>query len=437
GPRADRWRAMQAVGAAVLAVSLFQFGSAPASLAQTETPAKPAAKPIKKPIHHAKVVKPANDKSPTDTQADQLNEKWLSDFNKAAAEKAAAEKTAAESPTPEKAAAIVTPPAPIATPTAAAPASPVGTEEETHLSAPSVATLPGAGTRALMPGSIIAVKADTTAQASAFMPGGAGQPIFKDLNEAFAGFAPNGGAKIEMLKGRTVDGATRLLFVSFGDARKKQSYWWFSPPDQPEGWFDMDGRRLGGTVLSPPKPDAAISSPFGRRRYYGRTTGYAFHNGIDFEAHMGDPIYAAADGVVNHANWYYNYGRTVKITHADNFETLYAHMSRIAPGIVPGVTIHRGDVIGYVGSTGRSTGPHLHFSTIVDGQFVDPAPYLAGNGGESVLSSNALVSFRQWQQDLRQAAGSQKVSYQQPSGLHGGAEWSQSPFAGRPPDHRF
>jgi murein DD-endopeptidase MepM/ murein hydrolase activator NlpD len=441
GQRADRWRTMQAIAAAVVAVSLFQLGTAPASLAQTDTqtpakpapaPAKPPAKPVKKQIVHAKSsAKPANDKSPTDTQADQLNEKWLSDFNKAATEK-----SAPDSPAPDKAAAVV---APVATPApvAAAPASPVGTEEETHLSTPSVATLPGAGTRALMPGSVTAVKADNTAQASAFMPGGASQPIFKDLNEAFAGFTANGGAKIEMLKGRTIDGATHLLFVTFGDPKKKQSYWWFSPPDQPEGWFDMDGKRLGGTVLSPPKPDAPISSPFGRRRYYGRTTGFAFHNGIDFEAHMGDPIYAAADGVVNHANWYYNYGRTVKITHADNFETLYAHMSRIAPGITPGVTVHRGDVIGYVGSTGRSTGPHLHFSTIVDGQFVDPAPYLAGNGGENQLSSNALVSFRQWQQDLRQAVTTQKFSYQQPSGLHGGAEWSQSPFAGHPPDHRF
>ncbi len=64
----------------------------------------------------------------------------------------------------------------------------------------------------------------------------------------------------------------------------------------------------------------------------------------------------------------------MKITHADNFETLYAHMSRIAPNIAPGVTVHRGDVIGYIGATGRAYGSHLHFSTIVDGKFVDPEP---------------------------------------------------------------
>jgi len=423
--RADRWRTIKAIVAAALVVSLPQFCGTSASLAQTATP-------VKKQVHHTKPAakSAANNTSPTDNQADQLNEKWLSDYNKAAADKAAQDAT-----TPDKAAAT---PATAATPAAAAaPATPAGSEEETHLSTPTVATLPGAGTRALIPGSVTAVKADTTAAASNFMPGGANQPIFKDLNEAFAGFAPQGGGKIEMLKGRTADGATHLLYVSFGDAQKKQSYWWFTPPDQPEGWFDMDGKRLGATVLSPPKPNAPISSPFGRRRYYGRITSTAFHNGIDFEAHIGDAIYAAADGVVNHANWYYNYGRTVKITHADKFETLYAHMSRIAPGITPGVTVHRGDVIGYVGSTGRSTGPHLHFSVIVDGQFVDPAPYLAGNGGDNILSSNALVAFRQWQQDLRQAVTTQKVKYETPTGQRSGSDWSLSPFAGHPPDHRF
>src|SRR5262249_2245971 len=181
--------------------------------------------------------------------------------------------------------------------------------------------------------------------------------------------------------------------------------WWFTPIDQPEGWFDENGKRLGGTGLTAPKPDSRISSPFGTRRYYGRSTGTAFHNGIDFEGKVGEPIYAAGDGVINHQGWYYNYGRTVKISHADNFETLYAHMSRFAPGIGPGSVVRQGDIIGYVGSTGRSTGPHLHFSAIVDGQFVDPEPYLSENGGNTLLSSQGLVSFRQWQGGVPAAAG--------------------------------
>ena len=110
--------------------------------------------------------------------------------------------------------------------------------------------------------------------------------------------------------------------------------------------------------------------------------------------------------MINHQGWYFNYGRTVKISHADNFETLYAHMSRFADGVGPGSRVHKGDLIGYVGSTGRSTGPHLHFSVIVNGQFVDPAPYISEKGGNSVLAGESLVAFRQWQQDVRKAAAS-------------------------------
>ncbi len=100
----------------------------------------------------------------------------------------------------------------------------------------------------------------------------------------------------------------------------------------------------------------------------------------------------------------------MKISHADNFETLYAHMSRFATGIGPGSRVRKGDVIGYVGSTGRSSGAHLHFSTIVDGQFVDPAPYITERGGTNTLSGSSLVAFRQWQQDVHSATGSQRAT---------------------------
>ncbi len=291
-----------------------------------------------------------------------------------------------------------------------------------------MASLPGAGARAVVPGSVVFVKADSAAVAFKSVPGSTDQAVFKDLTKAFAGFAGNAGAaKVELLRGRTADGSTRLLYAAIGEGKDKKSYWWFSPPDQPEGWFDNSGHRLGGTALAEPKPDSRISSPFGRRRYYGRTSGAGFHNGIDFEGKYGDPIYAAADGVVNHANWYFNYGRTVKISHADNFETLYAHMSRFAPGITPGAYVHKGEVIGYVGSTGRSTGPHLHFSTIVDGQFVDPAPYISANGGNNLLSSQALVAFRQWQGELHTASVAQNGK-QHGSNVQGPDPWSRNPF---------
>ena len=265
----------------------------------------------------------------------------------------------------------------------------------------------GPGARTVVADSVKTVKASSATLATSLAPTGANPAALKELTQALSGFAP-AAARIDVVQGRTMDGTPRILVASLGDGAAKQSFWWFAPQNQPEGWFDDQGRRLGGTALSNPRPEARQSSPFGTRRYYGRKSGGGFHNGIDFEGKTGEPIYAAADGFINHQGWYFNYGRTVKISHADNFETLYAHMSRFEMGIGPGSRVRKGDVIGYVGSTGRSTGAHLHFSTIVDGQFVDPAPYISERGGMNALSGNSLVAFRQWQQDVHAATGKRR-----------------------------
>jgi murein DD-endopeptidase MepM/ murein hydrolase activator NlpD len=374
--RGDRPQMVRAFLAVTMAVSTLGLLAASGAVAQVKTPSKHHFKPGPRTT--------ASKSSPTDNQADQLNEKWLSEFNR--------EKAKAVSAAPAAAAAA---PTGQATPHTAEP------DDERASSVPTMAALPGAGARTVVPGSVKFIEANGLSGFSA-VSGAAAQPSLKHLSEAFAGFSA-GNARIELFEGRTGDGATRLLVASIGDGKSKRSYWWFTPFDQPEGWFDENGMRVGGAPLAEPRPDARISSPFGTRRYYGRRSGKGFHNGIDFEGRTGDPIYAAADGVINHQDWYYNYGRTVKITHADNFETLYAHMSRFVTGIGPGSHVRKGDVIGYVGSTGRSHGSHLHFSTIVDGQFVDPAPYIFDRGGASALSGNSLVAFRQWQQDVRSA----------------------------------
>ncbi|CAN5647938.1 hypothetical protein BH10PSE6_BH10PSE6_20100 [soil metagenome] len=367
--RGDRPQMMRAFLAVTVAVSTFGIFAAASAIAQVKAPNKQQFKPGPR----AAAAKP----SPTDSQADQLNEKWLSEFNKEKAEAAAAAPAVKSAPTASE------------------------VDDERVSSVPSMATLPGASARTVVPGSVKFVKANGLSGFST-APRTAEQPSLKYLSEAFAGFA-TGNAKLEMFEGRTGDGATRLLFASIGDSKAKQNYWWFTPLDQPEGWFDENGKRLGGTALADPVTDSRISSPFGNRRYYGRRSGGGFHNGIDFEGKVGQPILAAADGVINHQGWYFNYGRTVKISRADNFETLYAHMSRFADGVGPGSRVRKGDLIGYIGSTGRSTGPHLHFSTIVDGQFVDPQPYLSDGGAQSLLAGNSLVAYRKWQQDVRAA----------------------------------
>ena len=200
---------------------------------------------------------------------------------------------------------------------------------------------------------------------------------------------------VKVAEGVTADGATCPLYISIGDG--EHIFWRFAPDDEPEGWFDEEGRRLGDAALAPPKPGSRISSPFGLRRYYGRVSGGGFHDGIDYEAHVGEPIFAAADGVIEHQGGYFEYGLTIKIRHAAQYTTLYAHLSRFASGIAVGTRVRKGELIGYVGMTGRSTGAHLHFSTIVNAKFVDPAPYLSKNGRS--LSAPALV-FRKWQHDI-------------------------------------
>jgi murein DD-endopeptidase MepM/ murein hydrolase activator NlpD len=200
-------------------------------------------------------------------------------------------------------------------------------------------------------------------------------------------------------EGVTPDGVPCPLYVAVEREESRQTFWRFAPHDEPEGWFDEQGRRLGA-ALATPRPGSRMSSPFGPRRYYGRLSGGGFHNGIDYESRHGEPIFAAADGVIEHRGGYFEYGLTIKIRHAAQYTTLYAHLSRFANGIAEGALVRKGDLIGYVGMTGRSTGAHLHFGAILNGRFVDPAAYLS-DIHDRPLSATAFASFRQWQEEIR------------------------------------
>lgn len=139
-----------------------------------------------------------------------------------------------------------------------------------------------------------------------------------------------------------------------------------------EGWFTAAGESVKKSLLRTPVNAARISSGFGMRRHpilgYGR-----MHRGIDFAAPTGTPIFAAGDGVVQIAGYNRGYGNFVKIQHNTTYATGYGHASRIAPGIRPGVRVKQGQVIAYVGSTGMSTGPHLHYEVFQNGTQVNPA----------------------------------------------------------------
>jgi len=138
--------------------------------------------------------------------------------------------------------------------------------------------------------------------------------------------------------------------------------------------------------------NARISSPFGMRRHpilKKRT----IHWGIDYAAPSGSAIYAGGDGVVQVAKYNGGYGNYIKIRHNSEFSTAYGHMIRFAKGIKPGVRVTQGQVIGYVGSTGRSTGPHLHYEVIQNGRRVNPRTIKASTG-ENLTGKN-LSLFKQ------------------------------------------
>ena len=132
----------------------------------------------------------------------------------------------------------------------------------------------------------------------------------------------------------------------------------------------------------------ALTSYFGYRNDTGGV-GSSYHQGVDIGAPDGSPIYASGYGTVSIAGWYGGYGNAVKIGHGGGLETLYGHMSAVA--VAPGQTVVPGQVIGYVGSTGNSTGPHIHYSILVDGQQVDPGMFFGFEDGAIVSKPTAGV----------------------------------------------
>lgn len=122
-----------------------------------------------------------------------------------------------------------------------------------------------------------------------------------------------------------------------------------------------------------PVEGVKLTSDYGMR-WHPVIGGRRQHKGVDLGAPTGTPIHAAADGIVGRADWYSSYGLYVALEHGGNIETRYGHMSRL--NVAAGQMVHKGDVIGYVGTTGRSTGPHLHYEVRIAGEAVNPVPYL-------------------------------------------------------------
>ncbi|HSQ95870.1 MAG TPA: M23 family metallopeptidase [Croceibacterium sp.] len=159
-------------------------------------------------------------------------------------------------------------------------------------------------------------------------------------------------------------------------------------------WKKLDGTSGGIAGAQPvvavpsiaPVQGFRLSSTFGEREH-PVLGGMRMHEGLDLAVASGTPVRAPADGVVEKASWFSSYGNFIEIAHGGNMETRYGHLS--AYNVVAGQVVHKGDVIGYVGTTGRSTGPHLHYEVRISGQAVDPTPYM--QMGTLAISANATA----------------------------------------------
>ena len=150
------------------------------------------------------------------------------------------------------------------------------------------------------------------------------------------------------------------------------------------------GRSVRKTLLKTPIDGARISSRFGKRRH--PILGYTkMHRGTDFAARTGTPVFAAGNGIVETAGRNGAYGKYVRIRHSGVYKTAYAHLSGYGPGIRKGRRVKQGQVIGYVGSTGRSTGPHLHYEVHKNGRRVNPLSIKLPSGRH--LKDKELAAF--------------------------------------------
>jgi len=162
-----------------------------------------------------------------------------------------------------------------------------------------------------------------------------------------------------------------ILYIKADFDGEVSRYYRFQSDNGTVDYYDEDGRSSRPFLLRKPVPNARMSSPFGARRH--PVLGYIrMHMGVDWAAPRGSPILAAGDGIVTKAGWMNGYGNHTEIRHANGYMTSYSHQSAFAPGIRVGAHVHQGQIIGYIGSTGLSTGPHCHFEMVINGVKVDP-----------------------------------------------------------------
>lgn len=202
---------------------------------------------------------------------------------------------------------------------------------------------------------------------------------------------------------RTRDGKPaqdgRVLAATFTNAGKTSTAYKFTDDDGKVAYYNDEGESLIRQFLKAPLRFSRISSGFTYARFHPTQQRNMPHRAIDYAAPAGTPIMAVGDGLVNYAGWNGGYGRYISIRHNETYETHYAHLSRFAKGIRNGTRVSQGDVIGFVGSTGWSTGPHLHYEIEKNGTLVNPLKIELPKGDP--VSEERRAEFERVRTDLK------------------------------------
>lgn len=200
-----------------------------------------------------------------------------------------------------------------------------------------------------------------------------------------------------MDNGESVNGHGKLIYASYSGYRGDLPMYRFEKENGDTDYYNDRGLSVRKALLSTPVDGARLSSGFGRRKH--PVLGYhKMHKGVDFAAPSGTPIYAAGDGIVEKAEWWSSFGNYARIRHNGELKTAYAHMKGFGKGIRKGVRVKQGQIIGYIGTTGRSTGPHLHYEVHKNGVQVNPSSLklptgekLAGEKLDKFMATKAMI----------------------------------------------
>ena len=196
--------------------------------------------------------------------------------------------------------------------------------------------------------------------------------------------------QIDLLENNIIN-TKPISFVSINLSGKKLNFFEYKDKYGVSKYYDENGKSSKRTIMKTPINGARLSSGYGNRRH--PVLGYTkMHKGLDFAAQIGTPVLAAGDGVIEKAGWNGSYGRYIRIRHIGSYKTAYAHLSAIHHRVKFGRRVSQGNIIGYVGSSGRSTGPHLHYEVILNNRQINPMNIKLPSGKS--ISKNNLKDYK-------------------------------------------